>query len=93
MSNTPSTSESATDRSEQPPTPPNRRSGTSRLELSLYLIAAIAYIAVGFAWKEVFAWWSYGAVWLVGVIWFVPPLVRRLLNRVRPQTQPERDAD
>jgi len=70
----------------------SRRDGTPRAELLLYLVAAIAYIAAGFLAQAVFAWWSYGAAWFVAVVWFVPPLIRRLMKRIRPKTQPERDS-
>ena len=65
---------------------------TDRLDLALYLAAAVIYIAVGFVRPEVFAWWSYGAAWFVAVVWFVPPLIRRLMKRIRPKTQRERDS-
>lgn len=75
----------------QPHPPSGQRTGTSRLELALYLAAAIIYIAVGFVRREVFAWWSYGAAWLVAVIWFGPPAIRRLRRRLRNENRSERD--
>lgn len=54
------------------------RDGTPRSELYFYLFAAVSYIALGFAFKEIFAWWSYGAIWFVAVAWFGPPLLRRI---------------
>ena len=68
------------------------RSESGWSELSLYLAAAIIYIAIGFVRQEVFAWWIYGAAWFVAVIWFGPPLVRRVMKRLRPKTQAERDS-
>ena len=72
--------------------PPDDRNESGRFELALYLAAAIIYIAVGFVRQEVFAWWIYGAAWFVAVIWFVPPMLRRLMKRVRPETKPDGDS-
>jgi hypothetical protein len=57
------------------------RAGTPRLELWIYLGAAITYIATGFVAKEVFAWWSYGALWLVAPVWFIPAAIRKFRNK------------
>ncbi len=92
VSRTTATSESSANRGVQPRRPSGQRSGTSRLELALYLAAAIIYIAVGFVRLEVFAWWSYGAGWLVAVIWFGPPVIRRLRRRLRTENHPKRDS-
>ncbi len=83
---------SSAERSVLPDTSSGQRGESGRFELALYLSAAIIYIAVGFVRPEVFAWWSYGAAWFVAVVWFVPPLVRRVMKRLRVRDREERDS-
>lgn len=46
-------------------------------ELGLYLVAAIAYIAIGIAWPDALLSWVEGAGFLLLVVWLVPALARR----------------
>jgi hypothetical protein len=49
-----------------------------RGELGLYLVAAVAYIALGVAVPYVMLSWVEGAAFLLLAVWVVPELVRRL---------------
>ena len=57
---------------------PAANASTRHRELSGYVIAGAAYIALGFVAKQVFAWWSYGAIFAVLTIWGLPALWKRL---------------
>ena len=47
-------------------------------ELVLYIVAGIAYIALGVFVQQVLAWWIYGAAFLLFAVWIVPAFLRRL---------------
>jgi hypothetical protein len=47
-------------------------------ELRLYLIAAVAYIALGVAYPPALYSWVEGTAFLLLVVWVLPSLVRRL---------------
>jgi hypothetical protein len=47
-------------------------------ELTLYLAAAVAYIAFGVAWPDLLWSWVEGAAFLLLAVWILPSLVRRL---------------
>jgi hypothetical protein len=47
-------------------------------ELRLYLIAAVAYIAIGLAFPTVLYSWVEGTAFLLLVVWILPSLIRRL---------------
>ena len=47
-------------------------------ELRLYLIAAVAYIAIGVAFPTVLYSWVEGTAFLLLVVWILPSLIRRL---------------
>ena len=47
-------------------------------ELRLYLIAAVAYIALGVALPRVLLSWVEGTAFLLLVVWILPSLIRRL---------------
>lgn len=49
-----------------------------RQEVTVYLLAAVAYMLLGFVAKGVFAWWLFGAIFLLVVVWGVPAIWRRL---------------
>jgi hypothetical protein len=47
-------------------------------ELRLYLVAAVAYIAIGVAFPTVLYSWVEGTAFLLLVVWILPSLIRRL---------------
>jgi hypothetical protein len=47
-------------------------------ELKLYLVAAVAYIAIGVAFPTVLYSWVEGTAFLLLVVWILPSLIRRL---------------
>jgi hypothetical protein len=47
-------------------------------ELRLYLVAAVAYIAIGVAFPAVLYSWVEGTAFLLLVVWILPLLIRRL---------------
>lgn len=47
-------------------------------ELALYLVAAVAYIALGVAVPQVLFSWVEGTAFLLLVVWILPSLFRRL---------------
>ena len=47
-------------------------------ELRLYLVAAVAYIALGVAYPTVLFSWVEGTAFLLLVVWILPSLIRRL---------------
>ena len=47
-------------------------------ELTLYLVAAVSYIALGVAFPEVLYSWFVGTAYLLVVVWILPSLLRRL---------------
>jgi hypothetical protein len=47
-------------------------------ELRLYLVAAVAYIAIGLAFPTVLYSWVEGTAFLLLVVWILPSLIRRL---------------
>jgi hypothetical protein len=47
-------------------------------ELRLYLVAAVAYIALGVAFPRVLLSWVEGTAFLLLVVWILPSLFRRL---------------
>ena len=47
-------------------------------ELRLYLVAAVAYIALGVAYPSVLYSWVEGTAFLLLVVWILPSLIRRL---------------
>ena len=47
-------------------------------ELRLYLVAAVAYIALGVAFPELLLSWVEGTAFLLLVVWILPSLIRRL---------------
>jgi hypothetical protein len=47
-------------------------------ELRLYLIAAVAYIALGVAYPQLLYSWVEGTAFLLLVVWILPSLIRRL---------------
>ena len=47
-------------------------------ELRLYLVAALAYIALGLALPDLLYSWVEGTAFLLLVVWILPSLVRRL---------------
>jgi hypothetical protein len=49
----------------------------SRGELARYVLAAIAYIALGVAFPELLFSWVEGAVFLLLAVWVVPALLER----------------
>jgi len=52
-------------------------------DLRRYLLAGLAYIALGLVAKEVLAWWSYGMVFLLLAVWGLPAWRERLRRRAR----------
>jgi hypothetical protein len=51
--------------------------------LRRYLLAGVAYIALGLVAKQVLAWWTYGMVFLLLAVWGVPAWRERLRRRAR----------
>ena len=47
-------------------------------ELTLYLVAAVSYIALGVAFPALLLSWVEGTAFLLLVVWILPSLVRRL---------------
>ncbi len=47
-------------------------------ELRLYLVAAVAYIAIGVAFPTLLYSWVEGTAFLLLVVWILPSLIRRL---------------
>lgn len=47
-------------------------------ELRLYLVAAVAYIALGVAYPQALYSWVEGTAFLLLVVWILPSLIRRL---------------
>ncbi len=47
-------------------------------ELSLYLAAAVAYIALGVAYPSLLFSWVEGAAFLLLAVWLLPELVKRV---------------
>jgi hypothetical protein len=47
-------------------------------ELSLYLVAGAAYIALGVAWPDLLWSWVEGTAFLLLAVWILPAAVRRL---------------
>jgi hypothetical protein len=47
-------------------------------ELALYLVAGMAYIALGLLWPDVLLSWVEGAGFLLLAVWILPAVVRRL---------------
>jgi hypothetical protein len=47
-------------------------------ELRLYVVAAVAYIAIGLAFPTVLYSWVEGTAFLLLVVWILPSLIRRL---------------
>jgi hypothetical protein len=47
-------------------------------ELRLYLVAAVAYIAIGVAFPTALYSWVEGTAFLLLVVWILPSLIRRL---------------
>ena len=49
-------------------------------ELRLYLVAAVAYIALGVAFPTLLLSWFEGTAFLLLIVWIIPAFVRRLLR-------------
>lgn len=49
-------------------------------ELTLYLVAAALYIALGVAYPSLLFSWVEGAAFLLLAVWIVPSFVRRLFR-------------
>jgi hypothetical protein len=53
---------------------------TRRVEVALYVLAAVTYVGLGMFHKFLLNW-IIGPVWLVSVVWFVPSLVEAVRRR------------
>jgi hypothetical protein len=52
-------------------------------DLRRYLLAGLAYIALGLVVKQVLAWWTYGMFFLLLAVWGVPAWRERRHGRAR----------